>query len=275
MNPKVKELYDQLKNGLKDFQQSDRWKDYLRFSTKFHHYSFGNTILIWLRKPDATHVAGFRKWHEMGRFVKAGEHGIPIFVPMLGKKIVEKNNPVRMQDNASVLMTDEKKEELEVQYLRGFRIGYVFDISQTDGKPVPELVKTLPQTATGETLYPRFKALSPVPVSDEDIQLNGYYHIEEKRIVIRRDLTADQKAKTCVHEIAHATMHLRGLDKNLSREEQELVAESVAFVVCGEHGLDSSDYTFGYLASWKGDEKKMQEIGAVVMEVAVGVINAI
>jgi antirestriction protein ArdC len=262
MSPKVKELYQQLKTGLSAFQQSDRWKDYLRFSTKFHHYSFGNTILIWLRKPNATRVAGFRKWHEMGRFVKAGEHGIPIFVPMLFKK---------KADPAECLNDEQKEDEI----LRGFRVGYVFDISQTDGKPIPELVKTLPQTATGETLYPKFKGLSPVPVSEEDIQINGYYHIEEKRIVIKQDLTPDQKAKTVVHEIAHATMHLKGLDKNLSREEQELVAESVAFVVCGEYGLDSSEYTFGYLSSWKGDEGKMQEIGAVVQNVAREVVGRV
>jgi hypothetical protein len=263
----VKELYEKLKNGLKDFQQSDRWKDYLRFSARFHHYSFGNSILIWLTQPNATRVAGFRKWNEMGRFVKSGEHGIPIFVPMLGKKIIKKSNPIMMSDNSSVVLTDEKKEEMEVQYLRGFRIGYVFDVSQTDGKPVPELVKTLPQTATGETLYPKFRALSPVPVNEEDIQMNGYYHLEERRIVIKSNLSSTHKAKTVVHEIAHATMHLRGLDKGLSREEQELVAESVAYMMCGENGLDTSNYSFGYLASWKGDDGKMQGVGMVVMEV--------
>jgi antirestriction protein ArdC len=261
MNPKVKELYSQLKDGLSAFQQSDRWKDYLRFSTKFHHYSFGNSILIWLQKPTATRVAGFRKWQDMGRFVKAGEHGIPIFVPMIYKK---KADPTEC-------LNDEQKEE---EILRGFRIGYVFDVSQTDGKPIPELVKTLPQTATGEMLYPMLKALSPVPINEEDTQMNGYYHIEERRIAIKASLTSDQKCKTIIHEIAHATMHIRGLDKNLTRDEQELVAESVAFVVCGEHGLDSSDYTFGYLSSWKGDDGKMQEIGTIVMEVAGGLIDS-
>jgi hypothetical protein len=260
MSPKVKKLYDQLKTGLKDFQQSDRWKDYLRFSTRFHHYSFGNTILIWLRKPNATRVAGFRKWHDMGRFVKAGEHGIPIFVPMLYKK---------KADPAECLNDEQKEEEI----LRGFRIGYVFDISQTEGKPIPELVKTLPRTATGETLYPRFKALSPVPVSEEDIQLNGYYHIEEKRIVIRRDLTPDQKAKTCIHEIAHALLYQR--NEQFSREAHELIAESVAYVVCSQVGLDTGEYSFGYLASWKGDEVKMEEIGAVVQEVAGEVVGRV
>jgi len=148
-------------------------------------------------------------------------------------------------------LNDEQKDE---EILRGFRIGYVFDVSQTDGKPIPELVKTLPQTATGKTLYPKFKALSPVPVSEEDTQMNGYYHIEDRRIVIKKDNTSDQKTKTLIHEVAHATMHLKGLDKNLNREEQELVAESVAFVVCGEYGLDTSEYSFGYLSSWKGDD---------------------
>jgi len=258
MNPKVKQLYDQLKNGLKDFQQSDRWKDYLRFSTKFHHYSFGNTILIWLRKPDATRVAGFRKWHDMGRFVKAGEHGIPIFVPMIYKK---------KADPAECLNDEQKEEEI----LRGFRIGYMFDVSQTDGKPVPELVKTLPQTATGETLYPKFKVLSPVPVSEEDIQMNGYYHIEEKRIVIKKNNSLDQKAKTVVHEIAHALLHQR--KEEFSREAEELIAESVAFVVCSHFDLDASEYSFGYLASWKGNEVKMDEIGGVVQEVVGDVIE--
>ena len=194
----------------------------------------------------------------MGRFVKAGEHGIPIFVPMLYKK---------KADPAECLNDEQKEEEI----LRGFRIGYVFDISQTDGKPVPELVKTLPQTATGETLYPKFKALSPVPVSEEEIQLNGYYHIEEKRIVIRRDLTPDQKAKTVVHEIAHALLYQR--NEQFSREAHELIAESVAYVVCSHVGLDTGGYSFGYLASWKGDEGKMQEIGAVVQDVAGGIIG--
>jgi antirestriction protein ArdC len=260
MNLKVKELYDQLKTGLAAFQQSDRWKDYLRFSTRFHHYSFSNTILIWLRKPNATHVAGFRRWHEMGRFVKAGEHGIPIFVPMIYKK---------KADPAECLNDEQKEEEI----LKGFRIGYVFDISQTDGKSVPEVTKTLPQTATGETLYPRFRALSPVPVSEEDIQVNGYYNVDEKRIVIKRDNSPDQKAKTCIHEIAHAAMYQRGLEKELNRGEQELVAESVAFVVCGEYGIDTSDYSFGYLSSWNGDEGKMQRIGKVVQEVAGEVVG--
>jgi hypothetical protein len=112
-----------------------------------------------------------------------------------------------------------------------------------------------------------------VPVSEEDIQVNGYYNVDEKRIVIRMDNSPDQKAKTCIHEIAHATMYKRGLNKDLNREEQELVAESVAFVVCGEFGLDTSEYSFGYLSSWNGDEGKMQRIGKVVQEIAGEVVG--
>lgn len=255
---KVGATYETLKEGLRMFKDSEKWKTFLDFSRRFHNYSANNKMLIWIQRPEASRVAGFRSWQDMGRYVKAGEHGIRIFVPCIYK--------VKPEPTAE----GEPVEDGEAKrVLRGFTLGYVFDVSQTEGKALPEAVERLGASAGGVELYNLALKASPVPTAEEDTAINGYYHVEEKRIVIKTDSPSEQKAKTMIHEMAHAVYHMDAEKaKEHDREEQELIAESVAYIVCREYGLDSSGYSFGYMASWNGEPDKMQKIAGRVHDIA-------
>lgn len=269
---KVKEITAQLEAGVKDLFHSERYQDYLKAMSKFHDYSLNNTLLIVMQKPNASLVAGFNKWRdEFERHVKRGEKGIKILAPAPYKikKEQEKLDP----DGKPIIGEDGKPvtEQKEIT-VPAFKVVSVFDVSQTDGKEIPDIaVDSL--TGSVEQYEDFFKALeqtSPVPVGFERIEsgAHGYYHNAEKRIALNEGESELQTVKTLIHEIAHAKLHdidLNALPEQQqerpSRRTREVEAESIAYTVCQHFGLDTSDYSFGYVAGWSSD-KDIKELKA-------------
>lgn len=238
-NNRIKEITEKLEAGVKEVFSSDRYIEYLRFMSGFTSYSFNNTMLIYLQMPDASLVAGYRAWQARGRRVRRGEKGITILAPCPHKKEVE----------------TEDGETKTVSWT-SFRTVAVFDISQTDGGELPTgCVKELTETVEGYAeLIEKLESISPVPVSYENIEggANGYFHNGEKRIVVQSGMAEAQTIKTLVHEISHAILHdsEEGEEREADRRTKEVQAESTAFTVCSMLGLDTSDYSFGYVAGW-------------------------
>jgi antirestriction protein ArdC len=262
---KLKEITDRLEQGIKDIFESGQYKAYLQTLSKFHNYSFNNCLLIAMQKPDATHVAGFGSWRDnFKRNVMKGEKGIKIIAPspFIVKEERERIDP---QSGRRVIGNDGKpvKDEVEVK-IPAFKVATVFDISQTEGEPLPEIgVNEL--AGSVEKYGDFFKALeksSPVPIAIEDIGsgAKGYYEQVEKRIAINEGMSELQTLKTAIHEIAHARLHDISVNAppeapRPDRDTREVEAESVAFAVCSYYGLDTSDYSFGYIAGWSGDKE--------------------
>ena len=263
---KVKEITDKLEQGIKDLFNSDRYKEYLSAMSKFHNYSFRNTILILMQKPDASYIAGFNTWkNEFKRAVRKGEKGIKILAPAPYKKEIEENehdkngNPILNADGSNRTTT-------KTITVPAFKITTVFDLSQTDGKEIPTIANQLTGNVEDyEKFFKALKAISPVPIELEDIDraANGYYHLTEKRIAVRNDLSEMQTIKTTIHEIAHAKLHaLPEKEENEVIEDdrpnnrtREVQAESIAYTVCQHFGIDTSDYSFGYVAGWSSGKE--------------------
>lgn len=239
----IKEITEKLEQGVKAVYESNSYKEYLDFMSKFHDYSVNNIILILTQMPEATYVAGFQAWKKkFNRQVRKGEKGITILAPCQHKyvKLVEAE--------------DGTKEEREIRYTT-FHTTTVFDISQTDGDKVPSYVKALEGSVENYTeLIGKLEAVAPVPVSFEEIATvaNGFFQTAEKRIVIKAGMSEAQTVKTMIHEISHAILHdlEDGTEKGAGRSLKEVQAESVAYTVCQALGLDSSEYSFGYIAGW-------------------------
>ena len=246
----IKEITDKLEQGVKDIFESDNYKNYLLTMSKFYSYSVNNSILINMQKPGASLVAGFRKWEEMGRHVCKGAKSIKILAPCIYKK--EKETDTNDGDN------DKPKESEKV--LTGFRVVSVFDVSQTEGEPLPSLVHTLDGTVEGYSDFiEALRQFSSAPISFENIagSANGYYSNADKRIVIEKDMSEQMHCKTGIHEVVHSLLHDKdnGIEKDVDRNTMEVQAESTAFVVCQYYGLcDTSDYSFGYIAGWSKDK---------------------
>ena len=262
---RVRQLTDKLESGISDVFQSDRYADYLRTMSKFHQYSFRNTILIFLQRPDASQVAGYHDWKKkFDRQVKGGEHGISIFAPCPGKKQVQKIDPGTQRP----VFDANGQPVMEWEEVTRYRIVTVFDVSQTEGKELPEpcVTELTGDVAEFERMTAALKALSPLPVSFEDFSADAYGYCDhaEGRIVVRPGLSQKQTLKTLVHEIAHAKLHAPAdiLDTaRPKRSTRELEAESVAYVVCQHFGIDTADYSFGYVADWTRD-KDMKQLKA-------------
>ena len=266
---KVKEITDKLEEGLKELFESEKYKSYLSTMSKFHNYSFNNTLLIAMQKPEATLVAGYKAWQKnFERHVNKGEKAIRILAPA-PYKIKEERDKI---DPVTGEMTfDEngmpQKEEVEVT-IPAFRAVSVFDVSQTDGKPIPELeTQELLSTVEGyEDFVNALMFVSPVPIGFEDIpgDSKGYFHTEEKRIAIQENMSESQTLKTMVHEVAHSMLHNKEVNQDIlapakDRNTKEVEAESVAYTVCQHFGIDTSDYSFGYIAGWSSG-KDMKEL---------------
>ena len=245
----AEEITKELERGVKDLLASDRYKDYLDFMGKFHNYSVNNSILIFLQMPQATMVAGFVDWQKkFGRNVRKGEKSIKILAPVphkIKKETVNSNG---------------EKEEQEIKW-NTFRPVSVFDISQTDGENVPEICNDLSGSIEGyDDLIKRLAAVSPVKVDFENIKsaAKGYFSEVENRIVIKAGMSEEQTVKTLVHEIAHSLLHGDGgEEKEAGRRTKEVQAESVAYTVCRMLGVNTDDYSFGYIAGWsEGQELK-------------------
>ncbi|WP_219644444.1 ArdC-like ssDNA-binding domain-containing protein [Cohnella sp. CFH 77786] len=238
-----------LEDGIKSLTNSDRWISYLKFHSTFHQYSFNNRLMIWLQMPNASLIAGFGAWKKLGRYVKKGEKGLVIFAPNTRTKTVQEQ-----QENGD---TVEKK----IPILTGYHLTTVFDVSQTDGKPLPvvDVLKKL----EGETeIYEQLLASCPFPVEEKENcgGANGSISRVTGRIEILKSNSEMQKAKTLIHEWAHGLLHIGPDVEDVQRHVRELEAESTAFIVCQELGIDSSHYSFGYLAGWGNGEKAIEDI---------------
>ena len=267
---KVKEITDKLEEGLKELFESEKYKNYLSTMSKFHNYSFNNTLLIALQRPDASLVAGYQAWQKnFNRHVKRGEKGIRILAPA-PYKIKEERDKLDPVTGEVMLDKDgtPQTEEVEVK-IPAFRAVSVFDVSQTDGEPLPELeTKELLSTVEGyEDFIKAVTYVAPAPIGFEDIpgDSKGYFNIEENRIAVQEGMSESQTLKTMVHETAHSMLHNKEVNREdilapaKDRNTKEIEAESIAFTVCRHFGIDTSEYSFSYIAGWSSG-RDMKEL---------------
>ena len=270
----VREITDKLEQGIKELFESERFKEYLRTMSKFYNYSFNNTLLIAMQKPDAALIAGYTSWQRnFDRQVMKGEKGIKILAPA-PYKAQEEREKVDPVTQKPVIGADGKTVTETVEVLRpAFKVVSVFDVSQTDGKELPDIiVDELKGTVENyEAFFDALKQESPVPIVFENISgsAHGYYHLEDRRIAIQESMSDIQTVKTAIHEIAHAKLHAIKPDVNVSPEEKkdrltkEVEAESVAYTVCQRYGIETSDYSFGYIAGWSSDKETKELKGSL------------
>ena len=266
---RLREITDSIEQGIKDLFESEKYKQYLRTMSRFHRYSVNNTLLIAMQRPDATHIAGFSNWrNQFGRHVRKGEKGIQIIAPTPYKKKID---AVKVDPDTKAPVLDQNgnaiMEEIEIK-IPMFRVVSVFDVSQTEGRPLPEIVSDL----TGDVQqYDAFMdalhRASPVPISIELIAptTDGYFSLTEQAITIRAGMSEVQTVCATVHEIAHARLHNYG-SANAEAEQiqevpkkdqrtKEVEAESIAYAVCQYYGIETAENSFGYIAGWsKGKE---------------------
>ena len=264
----VREITDKLEQGIKELFESERFKEYLRTMSKFYNYSFNNTLLIAMQKPEATYVAGYTSWQRnFDRQVMKGEKGIKILAPA-PYKAQEEREKIDPLTQKPVIGADGKAVTETVEVLRpAFKVVSVFDVSQTDGKELPDIiVDELKGTVENyEAFFDALRQESPVPISFEDIPggAKGFFSPVESRIAIQEGMSEIQTVKTAIHEIAHAKLHAFKPDEKAAPEDKkdrhtkEVEAESVAYTVCQRYGIETSDYSFGYIAGWSsGKETK-------------------
>ena len=255
-----------LESGVSDFFTSEKYGEYLKTMTKFHRYSFNNTLLIAMQRPEATLVTGYRNWQSMGRQVKKGEKGITILAPAPKKQ--KKAQALYDQNQMPVLdeQGNQKYEEVEVVIPR-FKATTVFDIDQTEGEPIQTIApEELTEAVQDFDLFIQaITDISPVPIRFDEIEgsAKGYYDNANKEIVIRKGMSESQTIKTAIHECGHAMLHDRdlmlasGIKKD--RETKEVEAESVAYSVCSAFQIETSDYSFPYIAGWSSG-RDMKEL---------------
>ena len=286
---KMKEITDRLEQGITELFDSERYKEYLKVMSRFHNYSFNNTLLIAMQKPDASLVAGFTAWkNNFQRNVIKGEKGIKIIAPS-PFKVKQQTEKIDPHTRKPVMGKDGKPamEEKEVT-IPAYKVVSVFDVSQTEGKELPDIAV---DELTGDVerykdFFTALEKTSPVPIGFEKIigGAHGYYHLEDKRIAIDEGMSELQTLKTAIHEIAHAKLH--DIDLNAPKDEQqprvdrrtrEVEAESVAYTVCQHYGLDTSDYSFGYVAGWSSGRELAELKGSLetIRSTAAEIINSI
>lgn len=261
-------IMQSLESGVEELFTSNRYQEFLKTMAKFHNYSFNNTMLIAMQRPDATLVTSYKNWQSMGRQVMKGEKGITIIAPAPYKKMKEKE--VLDENQRPIMGTDgkPKTEQVEVT-VPHFKAVTVFDIAQTSGEPIQTLAPELLTAAVQDfdSFMQAIQKISPVPMRFDEIDgnANGYYHNADKEIVIKKGLSESQTLKTAIHETAHAKLHDREIMESLGVEKdrltKEVEAESVAYCVCSSFDLDTSDYSFPYIAGWSSS-REMKEMKA-------------
>lgn len=272
-------LIKRIDEGVKGVFESDRYKEYLKFVSKFTDYSARNTMLINMQRPDATLVAAYGKWKQLGRQVERGQTGIEILAPVAFKtnQIMETERPAKDEFGNQLYNPDgtEKMETVENPVTElGFKKVYVFDVSQTSGKELPEPVQELTgeiDTARKESVFAALKKVTGIDIEFQNIKggAKGYYSPVDNRIVIQSGMSDAQTLKTAFHEAAHNLLH--DPSKNIvtvksARNEKEVQAESVAFIVAEKFGLDTSEYSFPYIASWS-DGKQLEQLKNSLQEI--------
>lgn len=283
---RVQELTNKLEQGLQDLFNSDSYRNYLSTMSKFHNYSFNNTLLIAMQKPDATLVTGYKAWQKnFERHVNKGEKAIRILAPA-PYKIKEERDKIDPVTQELLLDKDgnPQKEEVEIT-IPAFRAVSVFDLSQTDGKPIPELTaKELLSDVEGyQDMIRAVEAISPEPIELEEIagDSKGYYDREAKRIAVQENMSESQTLKTMIHEVAHSKLHSKEVEQDeqmrKDRNTKEVEAESVAYTVCQHFGVDTSDYSFGYIAGWSSgrDTKELRSSMDTIRRTASELITGI
>ena len=255
---KKPDVLQQLRDGVAALTDSQAWQRYLDVQRRFHQYSWGNCMLISQQRPEATRVAGYRAWQDLGRQVRRGEKAIMIIAPVSYKDRVENDNG----------------ESTETRSIHGFRAVSVFDVSQTDGEPLPQVAQRLtggdPTFATRRLQVVAGDLGYKTLIEDFEGSANGDCNFAEHRIRVRSGLAPAQVVKTLAHEIGHALLHNpdRSAERPIGRQLAELEAESVAYVTCQQLGIDSGDYSFGYIAHWAGDgEQAIKAIEASAAQI--------
>lgn len=292
---RLKEITDSIEQGIQNLFQSDRYAQYLRTMSRFHRYSVNNTMLIYMQKPDATLVAGFNKWRDQfSRNVMRGEKGIKIIAPTPFKKKIEEekldpDTKIPMRDADGSIIMEEKEIKIPM-----YKVVSVFDVSQTEGKPLPTLANDLTGNVKQyEIFMEALRRSSPVPLAFEAMEPNtdGYFSEKDQRITIRSDMSEVQTVAAAVHEITHATLHnyeharlaaAQGDEtaeppKPKDRNTEEVEAESVSYAVCQYYGIQTGENSFGYIASWSKD-KELPELRAsleTINKTASGLISDI
>ncbi len=233
-------ITEELEKGIISVYESGSYKKYLKLMSRFHDYSAGNCILIFTQRPDASYVAGYRRWkQQFHRYVRKGERGIRIIAPVRVRK-----------------KTEDEDESVS------FRAVSVFDISQTDGEPLPSYMS---ETISGqvddyESFLEAAELACRVPVRYENIggSVHGYFSMKDQMIVIQKDMSQLQTVKTLIHEMTHSILHNNETVSLSDRRQKEIEAESTAYAVCFHYGLDPSEYSFGYIAGWAADKELKQ-----------------
>ena len=283
---KIDQLSAMLEDGTRRFRSSEQWKEYLRFQAKMPAYSYNNTLLILLQtKGTASMCQSFSGWKACGRHVKAGEKGIQIICPAPRKvySIEDKKD----ECGNTILRPDGSPEKERVSHIiPAYKVGYTFDISQTEGKEVPVICKCLSGSAEdAEKFIAVLRNISPVPIDFGHIDgsANGFYSPSQKRIAVEESLDPNHQIHTLIHEIAHATLDLNGLDRGASRELKETEAESISFIIMSHFLSDQispeeiGQYTFGYLNSWASsdDLSEMKEAMKTIQLTSLNLTNKI
>ena len=283
---RLKEITASIEDGIKELFQSESYAQYLQTMSRFHHYSVNNQVLIHMQKPDATLVAGFNKWkNQFGRNVIKGEHGIKIIAPTPFKKKIEQekldpDTQLPMLDADGKIITEEKTIQIPM-----YKPVTVFDVSQTEGRPLPQLAHDLSgNVANYDVFMEALRRSSPVPISMEVMGggMDGYFDLEHQDIAIRKGMSEVQTVSAVIHEMAHALLHNRTKDTEektpeLSRSTEEVQAESISYAVCAYYGIATGDNSFGYIASWSKDKTlpELRESLEVISKTADGLINDI
>lgn len=283
---RLKEITASIEDGIKELFQSESYAQYLQTMSRFHHYSVNNQVLIHMQKPDATLVAGFNKWkNQFGRNVIKGEHGIKIIAPTPFKKKIEQekldpDTQLPMLDADGKVITEEKTIQVPM-----YKPVTVFDVSQTEGKPLPQLAHDLSgNVANYDVFMEALRRSSPVPISMEVMGggMDGYFDLEHQDIAIRKGMSEVQTVSAVIHEMAHALLHNRAKDPEektpeLSRSTEEVQAESISYAVCAYYGIATGDNSFGYIASWSKDKTlpELRESLEVISRTADGLISDI
>ena len=283
---RLKEITASIEDGIKELFQSESYAQYLQTMSRFHHYSVNNQVLIHMHKPDATLVAGFNKWkNQFGRNVIKGEHGIKIIAPTPFKKKIEQekldpDTQLPMLDADGKIITEEKTIQIPM-----YKPVTVFDVSQTEGRPLPQLAHDLSgNVANYDVFMEALRRSSPVPISIEVMGggMDGYFDLEHQDIAIRKGMSEVQTVSAVIHEMAHALLHNRTKDTEektpeLSRSTEEVQAESISYAVCAYYGIATGDNSFGYIASWSKDKTlpELRESLEVISKTADGLINDI
>ena len=257
---KTKEIFNKIVEGVQNIVNSGEYAKFLKFSKNFHNYSFNNVLLIFSQMEEATRVAGFAKWKSMGRNLKKGAKGIQIIYP------IKRSYTKKKLEGQDSLLDDNNKEQ-EVEYMT-YRYTYVYDISQTVGKPLP-LENNALNSDNKKEFYKFLKTFSPYKIEEEDIfgTAKGYWIEKEQKIIIKKSLSIDDKVSVLLHELTHAFYD--DFDYKEDRNLSETFVESVAFIVADYFDLDTSLCSFEYIASWVGEDTKIiLELGNKIQKCA-------